>query len=52
MDKSTAKLANSFVNMLTEKAARAEDADDAMKFSSAAVNVANAFCALRVVNRA
>lgn len=35
------------VTTLIEKAAKAEKAEDAMKFSQAAVNAANALCALK-----
>lgn len=35
------------VKSLIEKAAKADKADDAMKFSQAAVNSANALCALK-----
>ena len=35
------------VTTLIEKAAKADKAEDAMKFSQAAVNAANALCALK-----
>ena len=35
------------VKALNEKAAKADKADDAMKFSQAACNVANAMCAVK-----
>ena len=35
------------VEKMIEKAAKSEKADEAMKFSQAAVNAANAMCALR-----
>jgi len=35
------------VKKLIEKAANAEKADDAMKFSQAALNAANAMCSLK-----
>jgi hypothetical protein len=35
------------VELLLEKAAAAEKSEDAMRFSQAACNAANAFCALR-----
>ena len=34
------------VNVLIDKAAKADKAEDAMKFSQAACNAANAMCAL------
>ena len=36
------------VEDLIEKAGKSEKADDALKFSQAATNAANAMCALRV----
>jgi hypothetical protein len=38
------------VTKLIEKAASAEKADDAMKFSQAALNAANALCSLKHAN--
>ena len=35
------------VKTLNDKAAKADKADDAMKFSQAACNVANAMCAVK-----
>lgn len=35
------------VKKMIEQAAKAEKADDAMKFSQAALNAANALCALK-----
>jgi hypothetical protein len=35
------------VSKLIEQAAKAEKADDAMKFSQAALNAANALCSLK-----
>lgn len=37
------------IESLIDKAAKAEKADDAMKFSQAACNAANALCSLKVV---
>ena len=37
------------VQELIEKAAKADDSADAMKFSQAALNAANALCSLAVV---
>jgi hypothetical protein len=37
--------AKKHIEALSEKAAKAERADDALKFSQAACNVANALCA-------
>ncbi len=37
------------IELLIEKAAKAEKSEDAMRFSQAAVNAANALCALKVV---
>ena len=37
------------VEDMIAKAAKADRADDAMKFSQAALNAANALCSLRVV---
>lgn len=39
----------SVVRVLNDKAAKAECANDAMKFSQAALNAANALCSLAVV---
>lgn len=39
------------VNQLIAKAAKAERADDAMKFSQAALNAANALCSLKETKR-
>ena len=39
------------VNQLIAKAAKAERADDAMKFSQAALNAANALCSLKESKR-
>lgn len=40
------QLMENAVKQLTDKAARAHDPTDAMKFSQAAVNAANAFCSV------
>jgi len=40
------------VKVLNEKAAKAGDANDALKFSQAALNSANSFCSLAVVTKA
>ncbi len=39
-------MSDTSVNALIDKAAKADKADDAMKFSQAACNAANAMCAL------
>ena len=39
------------VNELIRKAAHAEKSDDALKFSQAACNAANAMCALGIAKR-
>ncbi len=39
------------IELLIEKAAKAEKSEDAMRFSQAAVNAANALCALKVVQK-
>tara|TARA_R100000656_G_scaffold65839_1_gene50090 strand:+ start:175 stop:318 length:144 start_codon:yes stop_codon:yes gene_type:complete len=39
------------VETLIDKAAEAEKADDALKFSQAATNAANAMCAVRAATR-
>ncbi len=39
------------VKELITKAAKADKSDDAMKFSQAAVNAANALCSLAVVEK-
>lgn len=38
------------VQDLSQKAANSDDANDAMKFSQAALNLANAICSLKFVN--
>jgi hypothetical protein len=43
---------NKYVEDLIVKAAKSEKADDALKFSQAACNAANALCALGVAVRA
>ena len=39
------------VETMIAKAAKADKSDDAMKFSQAALNAANAMCSLRVTNQ-
>lgn len=39
------------IQTMIEKAAKAEKSDDAMKFSQAACNAANALCALQSAKR-
>lgn len=39
------------VEAMIDRAAKADKADDAMKFSQAALNAANALCSLAVVDK-
>lgn len=39
------------IEAMIEKAAKAEESNDAMKFSQAALNAANALCSLAVVEK-
>lgn len=44
-------MSETHVNELITKAAKTEKADDAMKFSQAACNAANAMCSLNAAKR-
>ncbi len=51
MTTGTEKAKRSVIEKLIDKAAEAERSDDALKFSQAACNAANAMCSLKSVER-